>query len=207
MYQELINPEIKIPPDASAIHHITSEMVQSAKSFNNSFVRSKLDEYNSNKNTIVGHNIMLDLALMQNEGFVWQGGVVDTLKCSKEFMAQEIEKFSLQFLRYELKLYRDEQKCISDFGIESTAAYDSLGCAFVTKMLYRHLLDFADADELIQITANPVLISRLSFGKYRGRHIEDIVRRDSKYLNWMLGTDIDDDLRYSIEFYIKEVNG
>jgi exodeoxyribonuclease X len=65
------------------------------------------------------------------------------------------------------------------------------------------LLQYATLSQLIDISAKPVLISKLLFGKYSGRYIEEIVNTDIAYLHWLLALDdIDEDLAYSIRYYL-----
>jgi DNA polymerase-3 subunit epsilon/exodeoxyribonuclease X len=48
-------------------------------------------------------------------------------------------------------------------------------------------------------------LTRLPFGKYAKRRIEEIALKDAAYLKWMLDSlmDMDEDLRYSIEHHLR----
>ena len=105
--EERIKPPRRIRPEAMAVHHITDEMVKNAPMFERSQTAAFLQEHNSMGNTLVAHNAGFELAMLAKEGLIWQGGVIDTLKCSKHLI-EEIDRFSLQYLRYELGLYRSE---------------------------------------------------------------------------------------------------
>ncbi len=203
---ELINPEKKVPPSAMAVHHITNEMLQDKLTFEQSKTAELLLELNSTQNVLIGHNIGFDIDMLSREGSVWQGGFIDTLKCTRELIGSEIEQFSLQFLRYELRLHLQERDLAKRLGV-TIQAHNALSDAMHVKMLYEYLLGSATHEELMRISVEPVLILKLPFGKYRGRFIEDVARRDEKYLNWMLNSlsDLDEDLRYSIKHYLVEV--
>lgn len=199
---ELINPGKKIPPAASAIHQITNEMVSDAPSFSQSVSAEKLKSLNTAENILVSHNAPFELSMLQKEGVTWQGSVIDTLKCSKSLM-DDLEGYSLQFLRYELRLYREEGRMFQEHGV-SLVPHHALSDALHTKMVLEYLLDLADVEKLIEISKSHVLLSRLPFGKYAKKRIEEIALKDPAYLKWMVESvmDMDEDLRYSIEHYL-----
>lgn len=199
---ELIHPGKKIPPQASAIHHITNEMVKESPSFPVSNSAEKLKALNIPENILVSHNAPFELSMLQKEGISWQGDVIDTLKCAKSLM-DDLDGYSLQFLRYELRLYRDEERIFEKFGI-SILPHHPLSDALHTQMVLDYLLELADIQQLIEISKSHVLLSRLPFGKYAKKRIEEIALKDPGYLKWMVESlmDMDEDLRYSIEHYL-----
>ncbi len=205
-HYELINPLKKVPPSASAIHHITNEMLKEAPVFALSQGERKLKELNKVENILVSHNAPFDLGMLQKEGVTWQGGVIDTLKCSKALM-DDLDGYSLQFLRYELKLYRTEVEFFDDHGVE-IFPHHALSDALHAKMIYEYLLEMAEEEELIALSQSRLLLSKLPFGKYAKKQIETIALKDPMYLKWMLRSlmDMDEDLRYSIEYYLRSTS-
>ena len=201
---ELINESKKITPKASSIHHITNEMIQNKPRFQESDIYRFLQSHNNPDTTIVIHNAGFVLERLSLHGLRWVGGVIDTLRVTKHLVS-ECEFFSLQFLRYELKLYRHEEQQSLHYGINpNIIAYNSLSDALIIKLLYDYLLDYATMDEMSELSFKNVLIEKLGFGKYANKYIEEIAMNDRRYLEWLLGniTDMDEDLRYSIEHYI-----
>lgn len=203
VHYELINPLKKVPPSASAIHHITNEMLKEAPVFAISKSYEKLMALNVAETVMVSHNAPFDLAMLQKEGIAWQGRVIDTLKCSKALM-DDLDGYSLQFLRYELRLYRHEVEVFSDYGME-IFPHHPVSDALHAKMIYEYLLDLADEETLIKMSQSHVLLTRLPFGKYAKKRIEEIAIKDAGYLKWMLESllDMDEDLRYSIEHHLR----
>lgn len=199
---ELINPGKKIPPSASAIHHITNEMVKEAPSFAQSISFQHLSSLNISDTVLISHNAPFELSMLQKEGIAWEGKVIDTLKCSKALM-DDLEGYSLQFLRYELRLYRDEKRVFEEYGV-CLSAHHPLSDALHTKMVLDYLLELSDLETLIDISKSHVLLSRLPFGKYAKKRIEEIALKDPGYLRWMLESlmDMDEDLRYSINYHL-----
>ncbi len=203
-HHELIRPPRKIPPSASALHHITNEMVADRPLFEASQSAAALLELNRSDVVLVSHNAPFELEMLQKEGIVWQGSIVDTLKCSRHIIG-ECEQYALQFLRYELKLYKKEVAAADALGV-CIAPHDALSDALHVKMLYEYLLESATPEALIEMSCTHALITRFPFGKYRGRYIEEIALKEPGYLQWMLGSmvDIDEDLRYSLEHYLAQ---
>ncbi len=194
--EDLVNEGKKIPPKASSINHITNEMIKGKSALAKSETFKFLELNNLYDNTLVSHNANFDLEMLNsNAGFAWQGKIIDTLRVSKHLMP-ECEEFSLQYLRYELKLYKNEK--------EKITPHDALSDTKTTKALYENLLELASKEELEDLSTKNVLMQKFEFGKYAGRYIEEISMIDRGYLEWMLNNimDLDEDLRYSIEYYL-----
>jgi len=204
-YSAWIKPPKKVRPEASAVHHITNEMLKDLPPFRTSDIAKQLQAYNDINNILIGHNVKFDLMMLEKEGFVWQGSLIDTLKCTKHLI-QEIDRFSLQYLRYELGLYKREELDAKKYHI-SLQAHTALSDAYHVLALHHYLNDMADDEVLQSLTQESALVTKFNFGKYKGHYIEEIARSDAGYLEWMLNNmfDIDGDLRYSVQYYLKEV--
>jgi len=200
-HEELIKPSRKIRPEAMAVHHITNEMLKEAPVFSDSKIVALLQKHNNVENTLVAHNINFDLAMLAKEGFFWKGGVIDTLKCSRHLI-DEIDRFSLQFLRYELGLYRSEEAEAEKLGLQ-LKAHSALSDAFHVRLLQHYLSEMADDEKLMELTIEPVLIKKFIFGKYKDHYLEEVAMNDAGYLRWMLGQMIDEDLEYSIKHFLQ----
>ena len=205
-FYDLVQSAKKIPPEAMAVHHVTNEMVADAPAFAATATAKRLETLNTAETILVGHNLAFDLGMLAKEGVTWQGGMIDTLKCVKHLLGGEIDRFALQYLRYELRLYRDEAALAERLGIV-LSAHHALSDALHTLLLHRYLEAMADRERLMALTTEQALVHKLTFGKYGGKYIEDIARRDPSYLEWMLRSlpDLDEDLHYSIEYYLNEV--
>lgn len=201
---ELVNEGKKIPPLASSIHHITNEMIINKSKFKETKIWNYLQEHNSDANTLVGHNISFDIRSLATHGLEWRGKVIDTLRVTKHLIP-ECELFSLQILRYELKLYRDENRVVQEYGIkDALQAHNALSDALVVKLLYSYLSQMANYQEMLELSFKKVLLSKFNFGKYATQYIEEIVIHDRAYLEWMIHLpDLDEDLRYSLEYYLQ----
>ncbi|MBN2896975.1 MAG: 3'-5' exonuclease [Campylobacterales bacterium] len=201
-WAERIKPPRKIRPGASSKHHITNEAVADEPAFGASQSATRLRALNRSEHTLVAHHSAFDLRMLEHEGLVWQGAVVDTLRCARALI-EGCERYALQFLRYELRLYRDEQALARHLGV-TLGAHSALSDALHVKMLYDYLASMRS--DLAALSAQPVVIERFAFGKYKGERIEAIALQEPGYLHWMLenARDLDEDLRYSLERYVRE---
>src|SRR3989339_669294 len=127
-FSNLYKPEIKIPPEASAIHHITNKMVADKLSFKESGDLPKIKKLFEDKNSIVvAHNAPFDLIMIKKEG-IEPKKFICTLKLARYLDPEEkIGKYNLQYLRYLL-----------DFDIDATA-HDALGDVLVLEKLFNRL--------------------------------------------------------------------
>lgn len=203
---ELVNEKKKISPRASSINHITNEMLEGKKTFLESDSFAFLQKYNESNSTLIAHNVQFDLKMLQNAGILWQGKTIDTLRCTKHLMG-ECESFSLQFLRYELKLYKKEPREMQNyFGTQNVCPHSAMSDAVALKLLYESLLEIEPKEKLIELSCKNVLLQKFEFGKYRGRYIEEISMYDRSYLEWMIKNidDLDEDLIYTIQRYLKK---
>jgi len=204
---ELLNEGKKIPPKASSINHITNEMIQGKPPFKESGAWRFLQEHNHEDTTLIAHNVNFDIKMLLASGFVWMGKTIDTLRSTKHLIP-ECDYFSLQFLRYELRLYKTEKKEALKYPQLKNECdllpHNALSDALLTKLLYEYLLEIKGHEELVKLTKKNVLVAKLDFGKYSGRFIEEIAMYDRGYLEWALANiaDLDEDLRYSIESYL-----
>ena len=191
----------KIANGAMALHHITYEMIKEALPCGQTEAFKDLEVLNMAENILIAHNVRFDLQMLEKENFNNHMHVIDTLRCVKSLIP-ECEEFSLQFLRYELNLYKQENKEAQTLGVQ-LQAHRALSDALHLRLLFKTLLDYATLSQLIDISSKPVLLEKFSFGKYKGRYIEEIVNLDSAYIQWMLGSidDMDEDLQYSLKYY------
>ncbi len=201
-----VNEAKKISSEASSKHNITNEMIASAPIFKKSEIAQYLEQYNKQEYTLIVHNLPFIMEKLQMSSFVWQGDVIDTKRVIRHLM-QECDYFSLEYLRYELKLYKNEPKIFQDYGIkDAICTQKALQDVVVIKSLYQYLLDYASLEKMKSLSFEPVLIEKLPFGKYKGHYIEEVFLEDRAYLVWLLqnSVSLDEDLEYSLQYYLEK---
>ena len=202
---ELLNEGKKIPPQASSIHHITNEMIKNRAAFKDSEIYQFLKNNNNQNSTLIAHNVKFDLEKLTASGLLWRGDVIDTLRVTRHLIP-ECEFFSLQVLRYELKLYQSEESEKLKYGIKDALfAHNALSDTLVVKLLYSYLLELSSEEKMKELSFKNVLIQKFDFGKHKGKYIEEVAMSDRGYLDWMLNSalDLDEDLRYSVQHYLE----
>lgn len=202
----LYKPEVKIPPEASAVHHITNKMVKDMPSLRESGDLDKIKKlFEDEDSVVVAHNAPFDLMVIKKEG-IEPKKFICTLRLARHLDKEEkIERYNLQYLRYLL-----------DLDVEATA-HDALGDVLVLEKLYERLkkkiietesLDEKEAlEKMIEISSHPSLLHTFKFGKHNGKRIEEVIKTDRGYLEWLLeqklnGDGIDEDWIYTLKHYL-----
>lgn len=202
----LYKPGVPIPPEASAVHHITNKMVAERSSFADSGDLGKIKELFENKNSVVvAHNAPFDLMMIKKEG-IEPKRFICTLRLARHLDPEEkIDRYNLQYLRYLLEIEID------------ATAHDALGDVLVLEKLYERLkkkiideerLNENDViEKMIEVSSHPSLIKTLHFGKYKGKKVEEVVNIDRGWLLWLLGEkeksdQLDEDWIYTLKHYL-----
>lgn len=203
---ELYKPSIPIPPEASAITHITNKMVADKPAFKESdnYGTIKLLFEDSNS-VVVAHNAKFDLAIISKEDIL-PANFICTLRVARALDKDNvIPQYKLQFLRYYL-----------DIEIEA-AAHDALGDVLVLEKLFERLLakimkeENLDQDgainRMIEISSKPSMMSLFNFGKHNGKTVAEVAKTDPSYLDWMLtqkeqNPDNEEDWIYTLKHYL-----
>lgn len=208
IFCELYKPEIKIPAEASAVHHISNKMVEGKPSFKESPAFKKIKNlFEDNDSILVAHNAKFDLAIIQKEN-INPKRVICTLRVARALDKEnKLPQHKLQFLRYFL-----------DIEIEAQA-HDALGDVLVLEKLFERLFDkiknannFNDEEvikEMIEISGRPSLMHSFSFGKHIGKTVADVAKIDPGYLKWFLDTKEkdnpdDEDWIYTLKYYLNK---
>ncbi len=182
LLQELILPPNPVPPEASAIHHITNEMLSGKPSISD--LSGKIAELVGKADIISAHNTPFDLAILKRQlpeifGNIDKGMILDSLRLSRHIWPS-IPSHSLQALRYRFNL--------------DAATGDAHRAMFDT-VLVRSLIEYVLANnptshsswtDLVSYTQSALEIKIFSFGKHRGKLVEDIISQDRDYIKWLL---------------------
>ena len=177
----LVYPGIPIPPEASAIHHITDDMVAGMPAF--AGVRPAFDLLEGD---FAAHNASFDSAFVGPTKRPW----ICTMRVAKHLWP-EAPGFGNQVLRYWLKL-----------DVEAGATHRAESDAQVTaQLLIREIEELSPADDIVQtlleLTEKSVLLRTVPFGKHRGELWKDVPR---DYLSWMARQQWDDpDVVYTLQ--------
>ena len=208
---ELFKPPVEIAVEAQATHHITPAMVADKPAFAGSETYQELEELLPT-HTLVAHNAPFDIAMLETEGLTVPHFIC-TVKIARHLDTEgAIPRFGLQYLRYYLEL-----------ELPGAVAHSADGDVLVTAALFDRLLkklrphSTSEAElyaAMRQISQQPMLIRRFSFGKYKGEKLQDIAQQDPGYLDWLLtqkeqatgnveARGDDEDMIFSLKHFLK----
>ena len=212
VYDELCSSDVAIKIEAMEVHNITPDVIEGKAPFKSTKFYNDITTLNNENNYLIAHNIKFDLGMLEKEGFVNQMKLIDTLRCAKH-LYPDSNYHRLQYFRYSLELYKEEQEEAAKHGIV-IKAHDAIGDVLVMKLLLSKLVarvkeEYAGVNPMVkleELTRTPVMMKNFKFGKYKGEEIEDIARSDAGYIKWMLKSlDLDEDLKYTLESVLENV--
>ena len=182
---DLVRPPIPIPPQASAVHHITDDDVSGSPTLEG------LLPFYMNEGRVAGVGVFTAHHWVF-EG-QWLSGklagrpVICTYKAALRVWP-EAPGHSNQALRYWLK----PKGFRSEFA---SPAHRAQPDAYVTALLLRELLRVVSVDNLIAWTGEPVLLPRVTFGRHRGCRWNEV---PVDYLEWITErSDHSEDVRFT----------
>ena len=191
----LINPEMPIPPQATAIHGITDENVKDSPTFKmiaKSLVAQiegcDLAGYNSNR---------FDIPLLAEE-FLRAGVDIDLMRRKFVDVQTIFHKREPRNLSAAYKFY-----CDKDLENAHTAEADTKATYEVLQAQLERYPDLKNdiaflseyssfgnfADFACRIIYNEHRQEVVNFGKYKGRLVEDVFREDPGYYGWIMQGD------------------
>lgn len=169
---EFINPEFPIPPEATAIHNITNEMVADAGTFEQ--VGSAFLAFCPPGTVLIAHNNdAFDKPFIEAE--FKRAGValpafqyVDTLKWARKYR-NDLPRHSLQSLR-------------EVYGFPSNQAHRALDDVIVLHQVFSAMIDDLPMEKVIELLAQPQNLSRMPFGKHQGKLLAEVPK---DYVSWL----------------------
>lgn len=190
-----VNPEVPIPPQVSAIHGITDEMVANEPTFKelaskvNAIIKdSDLGGFNSNR---------FDIPLLAEE--LLRAGVDFEMKNTLSVDVQTIfHKMEKRTLEAAYKFYCDKDLTNAHSAEADTMATFEVLMAQVekyeelennTKFLasFSSHKNFADFAGFIGYDKNGVEV--FTFGKHKGSKVEEVLENEPGYFGWLLNAD------------------
>jgi len=195
MRQSLFKPPVPMTVDAMSVNHITDEHVADCKPFKDSAEFAELQSFFNKDYILIAHNADFDMRFLLKEGMVLPKRFICTMKVAHHFDKEcALGKHNLQYLRYFYKL-KFEQKINS---------HEAVADVIVLNKLFEFYSNHYSIQEMVEISAQPILFKKMTFGKYKDRFFKDIARADLDYLLWARRSmTLDDNMRYTLEYYIK----
>ncbi len=205
---EMINPGVPIPPETTAIHGIRDKDVsdkpsfkERAKDFDHFLQNCDIAGYNSNKFDIpllIEEFLRADMPFeIKNRRFVDVQNIFHkmeprTLKAAYKFYCkQELDGAhdakadtlaTYEILKAQLDVYQDKDWEDKDGQKSQPIAND-----------IQKLHDFSFNNNAVDLVGHIVLnrdgLEVFNFGKYKGKAVEDVFRKEPSYFDWMMKSD------------------
>jgi DNA polymerase-3 subunit epsilon len=167
-----VNPECPIPPEASAITHITDDMVQDAPKIKEALA-AFMDFCQGDVVLVAHNNDSFDKPMLEGE-FKRAGEIMpslafaDSLKWARKYRP-DLPKHSLQVLR-------------EVYGIEANQAHRALDDVIVLEKLFRFMIDDLPCEKVLELLSQTQAVNRMPFGKYAGKLLGEVPK---DYVAWL----------------------
>jgi DNA polymerase-3 subunit epsilon len=189
-YETLIDPEIQIPEESIAIHHISNQMVQGKPKIQEVLPRIiKM----INKHILVGHGIPFDISFLEKAA---------KLHCVPNTLSSHPFFDTLRLARlYGESPVNSLEKLREHFNIAAEGAHRAMNDVVVNIEVFKYLVkNFKTTEQVTERLKKPILLKAMPLGKHKGRPFSEIPQ---EYLHWALHKDFDIDLLFSIRSELK----
>ncbi len=169
---KLINPGCPIPKEATAIHHISDEMVADAPTFK--IVAEEFLAFCPEQTVLIAHNNdAFDKLFMEQEfkranvpmpAFAY----IDSLKWSRKYRS-DLPRHTLQTLR-------------EVYGFASNQAHRALDDVIILHQVFSAMIDDLSMEKVIELLAKPQILTKMPFGKHQGKMLSDVPK---DYIAWL----------------------
>jgi exodeoxyribonuclease X len=205
VYTEYFKPPVPMSVKAMSITHITNKMLADKLPFKGSKMEQDLKDLLKDK-ILVAHNAKFDIGILEAEG-IFTSKFICTLRVARFLDSNNlIPEYSLQFLRYFLGLEVE--------GDAHDAEGDVNVLYAVFERLFSKVKEIEGSEEkaiekMVEISQFPTIFNKFNFGKYKDKTLEEVLRDDRRYLEWLLNSKLeneqnDEDWIYTLKYYLKK---
>lgn len=171
-FVKLVNPKMPIPKEASAVHHISDEMVANEPDF--SIIGKEFIEFCGSDSVLIAHN---------NDAF-------DILFLKEEFKRHSIEMPSWKFLdslkwarKYRPDLPRHSLQSLREvYKFEANNAHRALDDVIILHKVFKEMTDDLTIEDILKLMSQPRKLQHMPFGKHQGKPLKDVPK---DYIAWL----------------------
>ncbi len=206
IYKGYFKPPVPVSIKAMSITNITNKMLEGKEIFKESAMKKDLEDRINSGGILVAHNAKFDCAILEAEGMSIPRRIC-TFRVARELDPENlIPEYNLSYLRYYF-----------DLDVEDANAHDAEGDVKVLYALFKRLLNKMTESglneeeaiaKMMDVSSRPTLFRLFNFGKYKDKKIEEVVKTDRGYLQWMLDKKMeeggqDEDWIHTLRYYLK----
>ena len=206
-FNDLCYTDIEMNDTVVNIHHITNAMLEDKYWPYETDAFIELEKGNSPSNYFIAHGNELDVAMLEHEELSLEMQKIDTDKCSR-LLFKEAGSYKLEDLITRYQLTQKAEAVAKQIGLKDIDAHDALSDALWHYVLFEALLERAegDIDALVTLTAEPMMLEKITFGKYKGKSFEEVFQKSPLDLVWMYANMAQDwpDLDFTLAYWLKQ---
>ncbi len=184
-FNDLCYTDVEMNDTVIAIHNITNAMLEDKYWPYETDSFMELEEGNIENNFFVSHGNELDLAMLNNEELELRMSCIDTDKCSR-ILLKDASSYVLYELIKQYGLDTEAEKVAKVIGLNTIEAHDALSDAIWHYVLFEFLMTkVEDAKTLVTLTSTPMMLEKISFGKYKNKTFEEVMLKNPLDMVWM----------------------
>ena len=172
-FDKLVNPNMPIPPSATAIHNISDDMVADAPSF--AQVGTEFAAFCEGETVLIAHNNdgfdkhFLKCEFERNDLELPDWTYIDSLKWARKYRP-DLPKHSLQHLR-------------EVYGFPANNAHRALDDVIILHQVFSEMIDDLTMETVVKLMGQKTTLRAMPFGKHRGKPISEVPK---DYVRWLL---------------------
>jgi len=206
-FNDLCYTDIEMNDTVVNIHHISNAMLEDKYWPYETDAFLELEKGNTSSNYFIAHGNELDVAMLEHEDLILEMQKIDTDKCAR-LLLKEASSYKLEDLITRYKLSQKAESVAKRIGLKNIDAHDALSDALWHYVLFELLLEKAegDIDTLVSLTDEPMMLEKITFGKYKGNSFEDLFQKSPLDLVWMYANMAVDwpDLEFTLAYWLKQ---
>ncbi len=171
-FTSLINPNMPIPPESTAIHNITDDMVKSAPTFKE--VAENFVAFCEGDVVLIAHNNdsfdrpFLEYEFQRHEVHLPTWTYLDSLKWARKYRP-DLPRHTLQHLR-------------EIHEIPANQAHRALDDVIVLHKVFSSLIDDLSIEKALELLSATSTIRNMPFGKHKGTPLQEMPKH---YIGWL----------------------
>lgn len=174
-FEQLINPGCSIPAEATAIHHITNEMVAQAPSF--AEISEDFIKFCEGDVILIAHN---------NDGFDYHFMKMEFSRCGRQMPSWRFLDSLKWARRYRKDLPRHTLQFLREiYGISVNNAHRALDDVIILHQVFSRMTDDLAIEDIYALLNIPRELQHMPFGKHQGMPLKNLPK---SYVTWLNGS-------------------